>query len=136
VGLFGLSLAALGHDVTLVEGDRISSANLVANAATFGAGVQVERLSVEHFFHADRATSSQETILVDPPRTGLSPDALAGVIRRQPARLVYVSCDVATLARDSRGLLDAGYELVSLLGFDLFPNTAHVECVAEFARAL
>jgi 23S rRNA (uracil1939-C5)-methyltransferase len=135
VGLFGLSLAALGHDaVTLVEGDRVSSANLVGNAARLESSVRVERLSVEHFLHADRVTRQAETVIVDPPRTGLSPDALAGVIRRQPARLVYVSCDVATLARDARGLVDAGYQLVSLLGFDLFPNTAHVESVAEFVR--
>jgi 23S rRNA (uracil1939-C5)-methyltransferase len=57
------------------------------------------------------------------------------VIRRQPARIVYVSCDVATLARDTRGLVEAGYRLAGLRGFDLFPNTAHVESVAEFVRA-
>jgi tRNA/tmRNA/rRNA uracil-C5-methylase (TrmA/RlmC/RlmD family) len=47
---------------------------------------------------------------------------------------VYVSCDVATLARDARALLDAGYELSGVTGVDLFPNTAHVECVASFVR--
>jgi tRNA/tmRNA/rRNA uracil-C5-methylase (TrmA/RlmC/RlmD family) len=47
---------------------------------------------------------------------------------------VYVSCDVATLARDTRTLIDAGYDLVELTGFDLFPNTAHVESVAVFGR--
>jgi tRNA/tmRNA/rRNA uracil-C5-methylase (TrmA/RlmC/RlmD family) len=71
---------------------------------------------------------------VDPPRTGLSKDAFAGVIRHRPARLVYVSCDVATLARDTRAFLDSGYELEGLTGFDLFPNTAHVETVAAFMR--
>jgi len=132
VGLFGLSLAALGHDtVTLVEGDRSSGASLVSNATPFGAGIQVQRLSVEHFLRVDRVTRASETVIVDPPRTGLSPDALAGVLRRQPSRLVYVSCDVATLARDTRRLVDAGYELANLRGFDLFPNTAHVESVAE-----
>jgi 23S rRNA (uracil1939-C5)-methyltransferase len=47
---------------------------------------------------------------------------------------VYVSCDVATFARDTRTLLDAGYELAELAGVDLFPNTAHVETVALFTR--
>jgi len=136
VGLFGLSLAALGHDaVTLVEGDRISGASLVSNAAAFGAGVEVQRMSVEHFLEANRTPRSGETVIVDPPRTGLSPDVLIGLVRRQSVRVVYVSCDVATLARDARGLVDAGYQLESLLGFDLFPNTAHVESVAEFVRA-
>ncbi len=135
VGLFGLSLAALGHQaVTLVEGDRISGTSLVANATPFSAGVQVQRLSVEHFLGADRVAQPLETVIVDPPRTGLSPQALAGLLRREPARIVYVSCDVATLARDSRGLFDAGYGLLSICGFDLFPNTAHVESVAAFVR--
>jgi 23S rRNA (uracil1939-C5)-methyltransferase len=63
----------------------------------------------------------------------MSKEALAGIVRARPARLVYVSCDVATLARDTRTLLDAGYELGAVTGFDLFPNTAHVESVATFA---
>jgi 23S rRNA (uracil1939-C5)-methyltransferase len=49
--------------------------------------------------------------------------------------LIYVSCDVATLARDARVLLDADYELQQLTGMDLFPNTAHVETIAAFGRA-
>jgi 23S rRNA (uracil1939-C5)-methyltransferase len=49
-------------------------------------------------------------------------------------RVVYVSCDIATLARDARVLLDAGYRITSMRAFDLFPNTAHVETVISFAR--
>ena len=64
----------------------------------------------------------------------MSKDAIAGIIQKTPARIVYVSCDVATLARDARTLLDAGYELEELTGIDLFPNTAHVETIAVFAR--
>ena len=64
----------------------------------------------------------------------MTKDALAGIINRRPSRIVYVSCDVATLARDTRALLDAGYELRGLTGIDLFPNTAHVESVAVFER--
>ena len=56
------------------------------------------------------------------------------MIRLKAARLVYVSCDIATLARDARLLLDAGYRIVSAQAFDLFPNTAHVETVIAFAR--
>jgi 23S rRNA (uracil1939-C5)-methyltransferase len=64
----------------------------------------------------------------------MSKDALAGTIAAAPRRIVYVSCDVATLARDTRTLLDAGYALEQITGIDLFPNTAHVESVALFTR--
>jgi 23S rRNA (uracil1939-C5)-methyltransferase len=130
VGLFGLSLAATGRDqVTLVEGDPISAADLDGNAEAFADRVRVAGTSVEEFL---AAPTPAETIIVDPPRTGLSRSALAGVIRAEPARLVYVSCDVATLARDARTLGDAGYALTHVSGLDLFPNTAHVEGVAGF----
>ena len=66
----------------------------------------------------------------------MSKEALAGVVRAQPSQIVYVSCDVATLARDTRTLLDAGYELGALTGLDLFPNTAHVENVAVLSREI
>jgi 23S rRNA (uracil1939-C5)-methyltransferase len=71
-------------------------------------------------------------VIVDPPRTGLSPDALAGVVRLKPRQIVYVSCDVATLARDSRKFVDGGYTIERADGFDLFPNTPHVETVVTF----
>jgi 23S rRNA (uracil1939-C5)-methyltransferase len=132
VGLFGLSLAATGAaDVTLVEGDPIGGADLKANAEPF-PGTHVFLRSVESYLTADRESHPDATVIVDPPRTGLSKDALAGVVRMRPAILVYVSCDPATLARDARGLLDAGYALGPLTAFDLFPNTAHIETVAVF----
>jgi 23S rRNA (uracil1939-C5)-methyltransferase len=74
------------------------------------------------------------TAIVDPPRTGLSPDAVAGLLALAPARLVYVSCDPATLSRDVRRCLDAGYRLASVRGFDLFPRTGHVEAVVSLRR--
>jgi 23S rRNA (uracil1939-C5)-methyltransferase len=135
VGLFGLSLLASGREaVTVVEGDPISGADLQGNAAAFGGRARVERRSVEAFLRAGTVPAGA-TFVIDPPRTGLSKDALAGILRHRPATIVYVSCDVATLARDARGLIDAGYEPGSITSFDLFPNTAHVETVAAFARA-
>jgi 23S rRNA (uracil1939-C5)-methyltransferase len=134
VGLFGLSLAVRGGGpVTLVEGDPISGADLERNASPFGERVRVERKSVELFL-AGWSNDEASTFIVDPPRTGMSRDALTGIIAAGPAVLVYVSCDVATLARDARLLLDAGYDLRSTTGLDLFPNTAHVETMAVFAR--
>jgi tRNA/tmRNA/rRNA uracil-C5-methylase (TrmA/RlmC/RlmD family) len=136
VGLFGLSLAAAGKEpVTLVEGDPVSGADLEDNAKPFASRVTVARHKVETFLAgASPSHVAGATVIVDPPRTGLSKQATADMIRLSPPRVVYVSCDVATLARDTRALVDAGYRLDSLRGIDLFPNTAHVETVASFSR--
>ena len=139
VGLFGLSLAAAGAShVIAVEGDPVSGVDLAANAEAFGERVRVERRSVEQFVALVRDRKedlSDAAMIVDPPRTGMTREALSGTIGLRPARIVYVSCDVATLARDTRTLIDAGYELQEITGIDLFPNTAHVESVALFTRA-
>jgi 23S rRNA (uracil1939-C5)-methyltransferase len=130
VGLFGLCLAAIGgHQVVAVEGHEISAADLEVNARPFGEAVRVERTSVERFL-AGRRPSRPFTLVLDPPRTGMTRDAAAGAVAARAARVVFVSCDVATLARDLRRFLDAGYVLDSVQGFDLFPNTAHVEALA------
>jgi 23S rRNA (uracil1939-C5)-methyltransferase len=130
VGLFGLCLAAGGgHQVVAVEGHDASAADLEANAAPLGEAVRVERTSVERFL-ARRHPRRPFTLVLDPPRTGMTREAAAGAIALKAARVVFVSCDVATLARDLRRFLDAGYRLDSVRGFDLFPNTAHVEALA------
>ena len=131
VGLFSVSAAAAGRGpVIAVEGDRGSAGDLRRNAEGHDITVGVE--AVETFLQG--APSGVSTVIVDPPRTGMTKAAAAGVIGLKAARLVYVSCDVATLARDARLLVDAGYRLVSAQAFDLFPNTAHVETVIAFDR--
>jgi len=135
VGLFGLSLAATrGTQVTLVEGDAISGRDLEVNARPHAAHTQVVRASVEDFLRRHHA-SANATFIVDPPRTGMSSEAVEGVVRAKPARIVYVSCDVATLARDARLLTEGGYPLADISAADLFPNTAHVETICVFTRA-
>jgi 23S rRNA (uracil1939-C5)-methyltransferase len=130
VGLFGLCLAATGrHEVVAVEGHDASAADLAANASPLGRAVHVERTSVERFV-ARRHDRRPFTLVLDPPRTGMSREAAAGAVAMQAARVVFVSCDVATFARDLRRFLDAGYRLDSVEGFDLFPNTPHVEALA------
>jgi 23S rRNA (uracil1939-C5)-methyltransferase len=139
VGLFGLAAAALGSEaVTLVEGDPLSGDDLSANAAVFGRRVRTARLSVEAFLrsrHADVLGAADATAIVDPPRTGLSPVAIEGLLGAAPARVVYVSCDPPTLARDARLMRDAGYAIGDVTVMDLFPNTAHVETIATFLKA-
>lgn len=75
-----------------------------------------------------------QVICVDPPRKGLAPEVPAILAGMAPERIVYVSCDPATLARDVKRLAELGYRTVRAQGVDLFPRTAHVETVAELVR--
>jgi 23S rRNA (uracil1939-C5)-methyltransferase len=135
VGLFAVSLAAVGHsEITAVEGDRTSGTDLRRNARAYESRIASHVARVEDYLSSRRGRPAATTI-VDPPRTGISKEALDAVIVHGSPRIVYVSCDPATLARDTRRLLDAGYRLISLRAFDLFPNTAHVESLAIFEQA-
>jgi len=133
VGLFSVAAAIVrGAHVTAVEGDRFAAADLVVNAAATSGAVAPVHQSVETF--APRHRRAPAVLIVDPPRTGMSKEALSGVLQMKARTVAYVSCDVATLARDTRVLVDAGYRMRSVRAFDLFPNTAHVETVIAFSR--
>jgi 23S rRNA (uracil1939-C5)-methyltransferase len=133
VGVFSVALAALGRlEVTAVEGDRVSGADLRENARPHAPRLDARITSVEAYLAARRRVRSRVTLIVDPPRTGLSKEAADAIGRLGPSRIVYVSCDPPTLARDARRLLDAGYRLEALRAFDFFPNTPHVETLAVF----
>jgi 23S rRNA (uracil1939-C5)-methyltransferase len=134
VGLFAIAIAARGESsIVAVEGDAAGAEDLARNARPFGERVKVQHQPVERVESA-LARARESTIIVDPPRTGLSREALARVVSWRAPRLVYVSCDVATLARDARAIVDAGYRLATVEAFDLFPETAHVESVVAFDR--
>ena len=75
-----------------------------------------------------------DAMIVDPPRRGCSPDTLAAIEKIAPSRLVYVSCDPATLARDVKLLTDGGYRMQYVQPVDMFPGTFHVETVALLTR--
>lgn len=75
-----------------------------------------------------------DVVCVDPPRKGLSSDVIDTIVRMAPTRIVYVSCDCATLARDLKFFAAQGYALQAAEAVDLFPRTAHVECVVKLVR--
>ena len=75
-----------------------------------------------------------DVIVVDPPRKGCDSKCLETMLAMKPERIVYVSCDSATLARDLRVLVDGGYELKKVRGVDQFGGTVHVECVCQLVR--
>lgn len=74
-----------------------------------------------------------DVVLLNPPRKGCDPSFLTGIKALRPKRLVYISCDPATLARDLALLQEFGYEAKSIQPFDMFPQTAHVECVVSLS---
>jgi tRNA/tmRNA/rRNA uracil-C5-methylase (TrmA/RlmC/RlmD family) len=132
-GLFSVALAARGAQVVSVEMDGSSTRDLIDNAKPFGDAI-VSLVSPVEAILRQRPPSTADVVVMDPPRVGASAEALAGLVAWAPPRIIYVSCDPPTLARDCGKLFTAGYHLASLNGFDLFPNTAHVECVAVLER--
>lgn len=131
VGLFSVPLARRvgpGGHVVAVE----SSPYAVRDARTNAEGlrqVRVREWSVTPRAIND-AVAPGDVVVLDPPRRGLAKGVAAALIRRAPRRLVYVSCDAATFARDLALLGAGGYHLRDLRVFDLFPMTEHVEVVA------
>jgi 23S rRNA (uracil1939-C5)-methyltransferase len=134
VGLFAVALAARGSRVVAVEGDPQSAGDLAVNAAPWRERLRVINAAVEAYAATPDA-GRPDVVVLDPPRAGTSRQALDNVIRSRAPRVVYVSCDPPTLARDGARLAAAGYRLHSIEAFDLFPNTAHVETLAVFDQA-
>lgn len=136
VGVFGFAcMAAGGRSLTGVESGRAAVAAARQNAAALGVSATFhcqalgqEANSLKGLIGDARRT----TALVDPPREGLAPDITRALADSGIARLFYISCDPATLARDLSILLaDKRYQLVRARLFDMFPRTAHFETLVE-----
>jgi 23S rRNA (uracil1939-C5)-methyltransferase len=134
-GFFTLGLAARFAEVRAVESSPPAARDLRANLRANGIrNVSVRCVALERFLaSAEPLDFAPDALVVDPPRTGLGAP-LARQLAAASARVVYVSCEPATLARDLAALVEAGLRLVALRGFDLFPQTAHVEALALLSR--
>jgi 23S rRNA (uracil1939-C5)-methyltransferase len=136
VGFLTLPLARHGLSGVAIESDRSALTDLAANLSANGLAKQVEivRGRVEARGDLAERFAVADVLLTDPPRVGLEEGIRAAIASAGPKRIVYVSCDPATLARDLRALADAGYVLASVRALDLFPQTPHVEVVARLER--
>lgn len=126
VGLFAGSLDA-GGQVTLVE----SGASAVADARVNLEGINARVLKSDV---ARWSPTRADAVIADPPRVGLGRIGVSAVVATHADRLTLVSCDPASLGRDTKLLAEAGYELRSATLVDLFPHTSHVEVVSRFDR--
>jgi 23S rRNA (uracil1939-C5)-methyltransferase len=88
----------------------------------------------EYLSDPDVLSKSVDIVVLDPPREGAK-EAVAGIARLSPEKVIYVSCDPATLARDLRMFIDSGYRLQRLKPFDMFPQTYHIESLSLLVRA-
>nr|MBA2769614.1 RNA methyltransferase [Sporichthyaceae bacterium] len=111
-----------------VEADRVAVQDARHNLADLPM-VRVERGRVDHVLRRLRLGRA-DLVVLDPPRAGAGKAVVSLLSRVGARRVCYVACDPAALARDLRWFGDRGYRVESLRVFDLFPMTAHVECIA------
>ncbi len=130
-GTIGLSMASKAKEIIGVEivPEAIEDAKL---------NMQINDITNARFLCGDAAEAAEtlknegirpDVIILDPPRKGCSPDMINTAAQMQPKRIVYVSCDPATLARDCGIFADLGYTAVKATPVDMFPRTGHIECV-------
>ena len=134
-GLFGLSAASDFDQVVGIEISREGFEGARTNA-------QLNKIKNAQFFLGDASSifdeinggSGKAALVIDPPRRGCDPDFLRQAIDFSPSRIVYVSCEPATQARDAQVLVEAGYQAIDAQPFDLFPQTRHVENVLTLVK--
>lgn len=135
VGLFTLPLARRFAEVVGVEAHRAAAAYGARNLADAGLrNARVDAAAVEPWLARHAALAPVPFLLLDPPRTGAGPAAVAGILALRPERIAYVACDPATLGRDLRALVAGGYGVGRVALLDLFPQTHHVETVVHLER--
>ena len=132
VGVTALALANVGHKVYAVEGNE--------DAVLCGKKASKHMIRKPIFVcdSVERALTrigSADSWILNPPRTGLSPRVLELVVKEKPQSITYVSCSPATLVRDLKVVVKNGWEIVSVRGYDMFPQTTHLETIALLSRS-
>lgn len=133
VGLFSAFLAqAVGETgrVYAVEGDRRACVHARTNLADLGNVTQAQSSVAKWLTRPDRV--GPDLVVLDPPRAGAGSEVTSALVGLRPKRIVYVSCDAASFARDAKALTEGGYVLQDFRGLDMFPMTKHCETIALF----
>lgn len=137
VGLFAMSLAGNFSRVEAVEANPASARDLETNAKLSMGTIKVRNDSAETFlagWKRKSAVTLPDVVVVDPPRAGLERDGLDKLISVAPRRILYLSCDPSTLARDLANLCARAYHLEDIHLFDMFPQSYHIEALARLER--
>jgi 23S rRNA (uracil1939-C5)-methyltransferase len=131
VGLFSVALARSFRHILGVEASQTSHGDFVQNVP---ANVKAAGARTEDYLRSRPVRNRPELVVLDPPRTGAGSAVIRSLMELGAPRVRYVSCDPATLARDTAPLLAAGYHIEEAHLFDLFPQTFHIESVMLLAR--
>jgi 23S rRNA (uracil1939-C5)-methyltransferase len=134
VGLFSLTLGDLFEKVVAVDNDPYGfrdAQNNVKRSAAMKDKVQVFKGDLEKVLNDEKVTTDGQwensCCIIDPPRTGLGKEGVKVLLQRKPRHVIYMSCDPATMARDTAALVEAGYKILKLQVLDMFPQTSHIE---------
>lgn len=132
VGLFSAFLAPRAGHLIGIEASPSACEDFVVNLDEFDHVALYEAPVSEVLPTLE--PDSVDAMIVDPPRGGLERRSMDGTLSLGPRKLVYVSCDPATLSRDAHRLIEGGYRLAQITPFDLFPQTFHIESISIFER--
>jgi 23S rRNA (uracil1939-C5)-methyltransferase len=132
VGTFAAIFGARFERVIAIEESASAVADARLNLAGM-PGVALHQGKVEDVLPG--LDVQPDAVLLDPARPGCAPAVLQAIIERRPPIVVYVSCNPATLARDLKALTGGGYRLGPVTPVDMFPQTAHIECVVRLELA-
>lgn len=138
VGLFAAALAGNFGHVEAVEANPAAARDLETNAGLSGKTITARNDSTEAFlagWKQKRGAATPDVVIADPPRAGIEPAALEKLAAIAPKRVLYISCDPSTLARDLANLYAMAYTIEDIHLFDMFPQTYHIETLVRLERA-
>ena len=131
-GTISCMLAKDGHEVTGIESNPSAVADAEKNNLRNQTNIEFICAPCEEGIA--RMKQRFDVVVLDPPRSGCMRGTLEAILQKQPEKIIYVSCEASTLARDVKILYEAGYHVQMVQPVDMFPYTAHVETVAVLSR--